>query len=261
MPTSKYSQICSFLPVLFDFRSEIESVLDVGIGFGKYGLLAREYLDIWNGRYQADQWKVIIDGIEVFGGYRNPIYDYVYDTVYLEKAEHVARTLGKYDVIILVDVIEHLNKKEGVLLLDQLVNLTKKFLFVCHPDGKNKDALAQQEVFGNKHERHLARWLNKDFIKYPYRYSLSSTETFICSNEIDCARIKALWEPERRKSMGINEVYGSKKEPVNISNINNEIPTGKKARLAYVGQRVKYLRPYYVTRVKKKLRKIASILR
>ena len=45
-----------------------KSVLDVGIGFGKYGMLFREYLDIWDMECVADYdpaaWKTRIDGIE-----------------------------------------------------------------------------------------------------------------------------------------------------------------------------------------------------
>ena len=33
-----------------DRYSNPSSVLDIGTGFGKYGLLCREYLELWDGR-------------------------------------------------------------------------------------------------------------------------------------------------------------------------------------------------------------------
>ena len=48
------------------------SILDVGCGFGKYGMLLREYLDVWHERYDKERWQVRIVGIEAFEQYRNP---------------------------------------------------------------------------------------------------------------------------------------------------------------------------------------------
>src|SRR3712207_6933182 len=36
-----------------------------GIGFGLWGCLLRQYLDVWAGRIQRDQWTTRIDGIEI----------------------------------------------------------------------------------------------------------------------------------------------------------------------------------------------------
>ena len=57
--------------ILNEFVTEIlkidpTSVLDIGIGFGKYGFLCREYLETWKGNTYPNQWKVRIDGIEVW---------------------------------------------------------------------------------------------------------------------------------------------------------------------------------------------------
>ncbi len=43
MPTSHLYQISDILEIISLIRPR--SVLDVGVGFGKYGLLAREYLE------------------------------------------------------------------------------------------------------------------------------------------------------------------------------------------------------------------------
>jgi hypothetical protein len=48
------------------------SVLDIGTGFGKYGLLCREYLELWDGRQNYDKFLRRIDGVEAFESYITP---------------------------------------------------------------------------------------------------------------------------------------------------------------------------------------------
>ncbi|MBC7343764.1 MAG: glycosyltransferase family 1 protein, partial [Clostridia bacterium] len=73
MPTSWYQVI----PIVLDQIQSLQprSVLDVGIGFGKYGMLIREALEVPLGRYYKHQWQIKVDGVEVFSGYKNPIHE------------------------------------------------------------------------------------------------------------------------------------------------------------------------------------------
>jgi hypothetical protein len=57
------------------------SVLDVGIGTGSYGLLLRQSLDIGHGRILPEEWRVQIDGVEIFEGHHNPVWDHAYSRV------------------------------------------------------------------------------------------------------------------------------------------------------------------------------------
>ena len=59
------------------------SVLDVGSGFGKYGVLCREYLELWDGR---QEYKFIrrIDGVEAFENYITPLHKFIYNNIYTE---------------------------------------------------------------------------------------------------------------------------------------------------------------------------------
>lgn len=47
-------------------RINLESVLDVGVGFGRWGFSIREFLEAWAGRPLTIQWKLRIDVIEAF---------------------------------------------------------------------------------------------------------------------------------------------------------------------------------------------------
>ena len=46
MPTSLYTQITKILDAIV--HTNPQSVLAIGTGFGKYGLLCREYLELWD---------------------------------------------------------------------------------------------------------------------------------------------------------------------------------------------------------------------
>jgi len=95
-----------------------KSVLDVGIGFGKYGFLCREYTDIHYGNYF--EWKTRIDGIEGFEKYITKLQRCIYDNIYIGDAADIIKTLGVYDLIISVDMLEHLEKEKGKMLLKDI---------------------------------------------------------------------------------------------------------------------------------------------
>ena len=52
-----------------------KSVLDIGVGHGKWGFLAREYTDIFYNRYDRATWETRIEGVEAFPTYATPTYD------------------------------------------------------------------------------------------------------------------------------------------------------------------------------------------
>jgi len=138
------------------FHIKPKSVLDIGIGFGKYGVLCREYLEMWTQyrTYHKKDWKFRIDGIEIFEKYRNPLYDFVYNNIYFGNALNVIyETNHIYDLILLIDILEHFTFEKGF-----------QFLELCLEKGRNliistpKNVGSQKGVFGNPHERHKSQW-------------------------------------------------------------------------------------------------------
>ena len=63
MPTSHLHQLNAIVEIMM--LTDPQSMLDVGVGFGKYGFLAREFLELYDGRDAYADWQRRIDGIEV----------------------------------------------------------------------------------------------------------------------------------------------------------------------------------------------------
>lgn len=182
MPTSSYENMQIFLRAIRHFSDEIDSMLDVGVGFGKYGVLSREYLDVWNGRYKKSSWKTKIHGVEIFKKYKNPIHKFVYDKVYYENISSFSIKMQTYDVVSMVDAIEHLDKKTGADLIERFLGKVKVFLYLAFPDGNRDDALCQGTVFGNRHEAHVSRWTGDEFRKMEEALVVSNTQVLLFPN-------------------------------------------------------------------------------
>src|SRR6266513_2109335 len=86
------------------------SILDVGIGFGKWGHLFREYTDILEAerdprRYERKNWQVKIDGIEGHAAYLTEMHRYLYDEIHVGDALDLIRKVSIYDLIFFGDII------------------------------------------------------------------------------------------------------------------------------------------------------------
>jgi len=127
------------------------SILDIGIGFGKFGFLAREYTDVFHSRYF--DWETRIDGIEIFEKYITQLQKEIYDHIYIGNAIDILPTLGRYDMIICSDVLEHLSEQDGIVLLD-LLKEQSKFAMIATP----VTVLHQEALYNNEHERHISSW-------------------------------------------------------------------------------------------------------
>ena len=141
------------------------SVLDVGTGFGRWGLLCREFLDAWEGREARALWRVRIDGIEAFPSCLTPVHGYIYDQVHVGDAVDLLPTLGTYDVVYLGDVVEHQTKTRAWSLIEAAVRHAKQAAIVTIPIGENWP----QEVGadGNWYHAHRSTWTLEDFDRFP----------------------------------------------------------------------------------------------
>ncbi|MEW5995165.1 MAG: class I SAM-dependent methyltransferase [Candidatus Zixiibacteriota bacterium] len=173
MPSSHFLQLNEIMQLIFLTRPQ--SLLDIGVGFGKFGVLAREYLELWDGRVKYGEWTRRIDGIEAFEQYLTPLHDYVYDHVHIGNALDILPTLDiRYDLILLIDVLEHFTYEEGQLLLE-----------TCRKKGRNlivstpKDIGAQGEAFGNPYETHKFQWQPWHFERFEHYFHIPNPKSYI----------------------------------------------------------------------------------
>ncbi|NOS85458.1 MAG: class I SAM-dependent methyltransferase [Ignavibacteria bacterium] len=141
------------------------SILDVGVGFGRWGFLFREFLEIWDNNRYGGQWDRVIDGIEIYPGYIKDYHKYFYNDIFLVNAlQYLEETEKIYGLINFGDVIEHFTKDEGVKLIE-LALKKGKYVLINIPIGKNWQQEGTEE---NPFEEHKSVWHNNDFTKYRY---------------------------------------------------------------------------------------------
>ena len=154
MPLSIWQGLEDGLALIVDRRPS--AVLDAGIGYGLWGHLLRQYLDVWSGRIQRRQWTTRIDGVEIDADRVQPHSHYLYSHIYVgDIRDEVPRraTDTQYDVILFGDVIEHLPKGDGFELLQTAATLARDLVVVRIPlgDGWRKEGREPPD-------HHRSRW-------------------------------------------------------------------------------------------------------
>src|SRR5436190_5820502 len=165
MTSSRPNTIPIVIHLLRQFQPK--SILDVGIGFGKWGHLFREYTDINEAesdpaRYERKNWRVRIDGIEGHAAYVTEMHRYLYNHIHLGDVRDLLPTLPSYDLIFLGDIIEHFDKEAGMELLRLALTKAGKAVIVSTP----KFETGQPDLCGNELERHRSLWSARDFRKF-----------------------------------------------------------------------------------------------
>ncbi|MBI1319073.1 MAG: hypothetical protein GC168_09010 [Candidatus Hydrogenedens sp.] len=163
------------------------SVLDIGCGFGLWGFLCREYLDVWQERVQPEQWQVRIDGVELWEPYIQSHQRALYNNILISDVRDVVGKLDEYDLIIAGDVMEHLDKAEAETVIDYLYDRARRALLVNIPLTGNWD---HPENYGNPGELHRSQWSVVDFAQYAplvreYRLGNGEYGSFFCAKECD----------------------------------------------------------------------------
>lgn len=104
------------------------------------------------------EWQVDLVGIEACERYRNPVHDFVYSRVYFGEAQRVLPTLGQFDVVLIADIIEHLEEEEARELVRECLRHSPVVVIsipvAFYPQG---------EILGNPYEVHRNFWGRDDF--------------------------------------------------------------------------------------------------
>jgi hypothetical protein len=143
-----------------------QRVLDIGVGFGKWGYLLREAFDFIEGRVERGEWRVRIDGIDAHR-YNSPLLDWVYDDVQTATALDVIDQLTGYDVVVIGDAIEHFEKDQGLSLLDALLRQNRNVVLTTPLE------FFDQHRDDNPYEEHRSHWTIDDFASWTFDYDVA----------------------------------------------------------------------------------------
>lgn len=166
MPFSNSSQLSAIIG--FAEQRNPQSILDVGVGMGQYGFLLRTNLENINlfeingataRQRNRDQWKIKIDGIEGYPGYATPVHEYAYNNLMIGNALILLPSLADdaYDLVIAIDILEHLDKNPGKYFLEQCLRVCKGSVLISTPKE-----FCEQEVAANPLENHRSHWTEED---------------------------------------------------------------------------------------------------
>ena len=156
MPISSWNAITPIMNEVYFLQPK--TVLELGVGYGKYGVLLREVLDAMYGRCRPDQWEARIDGVEAWEPYRSPCWD-AYSKVSIEdfgKHEYTG-----YDLVLMIDSLEHLEPQQGRGFLAGLV-ARNKHVIVSVP----VQYMPQGAAYGNEFETHRTHHTGIEFNEY-----------------------------------------------------------------------------------------------
>jgi len=151
LPSSFYGNIPKIIEFIIKWKPQ--TILDIGVGFGKFGLLCREYMDVYDKKAYG-KWYTRIDGIEVWPHSILSHHEQIYDNIYIGNCINVLPLIKiKYDVILMIDVLEHMRKKDGYKCVELIKDKCNRAIFQV-PIGD----WPQGAIFGNPYEVHISSW-------------------------------------------------------------------------------------------------------
>lgn len=158
------SFVDSFAPIVHLLIEQNPArVLDIGPGWGKYGLACREYLPDLE----------FLAAVEVPQG-RLSTQDAIYDHVFVGDARNAPEsTFAGYDVALLNDIIEHMPVKDGAQLLNTIQEAG------CRPLVSTPKVWMEQRDVSNPYETHVSLWGWEDFVEHGVLVDASTIDSII----------------------------------------------------------------------------------
>lgn len=164
MPTSTWVHITDMATIIVKLQPK--RVLDVGCGFGRWGFLCRELLDIGKRRWSRDTWEVFLAGVEPTEEYITDVHREVYSLLIMNTVQFALDSslnmIDPFDLIIAGDVMEHMPKKEAEAVMEGLEQHCKGAIIYGLPIG----LWPQEAINGNEYERHVDSWTVPEFSRH-----------------------------------------------------------------------------------------------
>jgi hypothetical protein len=183
VPFSHSSQLSAILGFIEHLQPA--SILDVGVGMGQYGFLARNSLEnVHLFHIEGDhahlrpknEWRVRIDGIEAFSGYLTPVHEYAYNKITIGDALQALPAIENraYDLVLGIDILEHFTEDDGRTFLAELKRIARHAALISTP----KD-FHEQDVEANPYENHRSHWTDTALIQEGYSEVLENPVSWI----------------------------------------------------------------------------------
>jgi SAM-dependent methyltransferase len=119
-------------------------------------------------------------GVEIYKPYLDESKKKKIHTEYLNKRiEEIMFPDNSFDSVLLIEVLEHLNKETGIEILKKIEKIARKKIIITTPGGY----FSQNEVDKNPFQKHLSGWSINDFKKYGYKCRGLAGLRFFYKNE------------------------------------------------------------------------------
>lgn len=159
------SSFMSQIPIIIYVISKLKptTILDIGKGFGKYSFLTHEYLGIDNTKKlnpkltMKEQSTIKIDAVEIDEQLMLPHLNQFYSDLFQGNILEFYEQMKRYDLILMIDVIEHLDKTAALNML-KYFSKNKTTLIVATPYE-----FFNQHLYESEHEEHVSHWTINDF--------------------------------------------------------------------------------------------------
>ena len=159
------SSFINQIPIIIHLIKKLQprSILDIGKVFGKYGFLVHEYVGIDNTKkidptkLLKEQSDLLMDAVEIDLDLMLPHLGHLYNQVHFGDILEIYEKLPKYDLILMIDIIEHINKKKAFLLLKYLLQQGADIIIATPIE------FFEQDLYQSDFEHHVSHWSRKDF--------------------------------------------------------------------------------------------------
>ena len=104
-----------------------------------------------------EQSTITIDAVEVDPDLMLPHLSHLYNKVHFGDILAIYKELPAYDLVIMIDIIEHINKEGALDLLRYFLQKGTNVIIATPKD------FFEQELYESKFENHVSHWGVKDF--------------------------------------------------------------------------------------------------
>lgn len=145
-------------------QEDPKTILDIGTAFGKFGILSREA--ILSTRAEKRDLEPVddltVDCVEMAKYFQNtPYHANLYQNHWHMDAREIDwTTMPKYDLVLLIDVVEHWTKEEGMKTLKEIKKNTGANILISTP---RETEMYDHPIYGKDCPTHKSQWVPEDF--------------------------------------------------------------------------------------------------